>query len=117
MGPTPVEVTLTLVARDDGLEGTYAETGKDPLPIVVQMTGDSLSFTVESPTLGKVQYIGRLEDDSINGLINRVERTGETGDPLVWKAARSRLAVRPDGARPTEYVFQQRSDGHAVQHD
>ncbi len=88
-GVTPVEVTLLVEPGDGTHTATYTETGKDPISVTVRLSGDSVSFTVEESSLGKAQYLGRLEDDTIDGLITVVQRAEATAEGLSWRATRA----------------------------
>jgi len=88
-GVTPVEVTLVVEPGDGMHAATYTETGKDPITLIVRLSGDSVSFTVEESSLGKAQYVGRLEDNTINGLITVVQRVEASSEGLNWRATRA----------------------------
>ncbi len=91
-GAAPIEVTLTIEPGEGTHAATYVETGREPVAVTVHLTGRSVSFSVVASSVGKeVQYIGRVEDDTIDGLIKPVLRQEELGEGLIWKATRPQV--------------------------
>jgi hypothetical protein len=91
-GAAPVEVTLTIEPGEGTHAASYVETGKDPVAVTVHLTGRSVSFSVEESSVGEeVQYIGRVDGDTIAGLIKPVRRQEELGEGLIWEATRPQI--------------------------
>ena len=91
-GAAPIEVTLTVEPGEGTHAATYLETGKAPIAVTVHLTGSSVSFSVVDSSVGEeVQYIGRVEGDTIDGLIKPVLRQKELGEGLIWKATRPQV--------------------------
>lgn len=91
----PVEVILTIENQAGALRGTYTETGQGSVPVEVSLNGDTLSFTVEPSAIGEAKYIGRLEDDTVDGLIHVTRPPGETAEPLAWTAKKALIPETP----------------------
>lgn len=90
----PIVVTLVIQPGEGAYAATYTETGKDPVPVTVKLSGDSVTFAVEGSSLGKAQYIGRHEDDVIDGLITVLQSAEEIGEGLSWRATRVQAETR-----------------------
>lgn len=85
---------ISLRPGEGSYSATYMETGKDPVPLTVRLSGDSVSLTVEGSSLGKARYIGRHEDDVIEGLATVVQSAQEIGEGRSWRAARVQVETR-----------------------
>ncbi len=86
-----VAVTLTLeVSAGNVLTGTYAEAGEfDHAIRDGRISNESITFSVRDTGLGAVRYTGRIDGNTINGVIEVADQPGREGKTLDWTARRT----------------------------